>query len=316
MAPGSRLLAFASLWFDPQTVTRVFEPLIADYQQQWADASESARGWIRVRGTVAFVIAVVALTPRAIILTPTPASTTRRIVARIIIFSGAASVLLSIPFLLQMRQLPLPQLIAAAVVLLPAGKMLAFPFAMPWVVEGIRRHSQPTGVERIAALRTAILAVVFAMLMIGWVIPISNQLFRNIAAPESLRPPARGARELTISELMRADAAGVVDGRYTRKGGYGAIRRELNNRAVISVLPAVLLWMHWGALRRNRKASTVLATILSVAVFFTLYFASPMVEHRLSLDVGTALWMPIIALALIGVAQRASARIRATTVCV
>ena len=214
--------------------------------------------------------------------------------------------LLALPFLLQMRQLPLPHVIAAAVLLLPAGKMLAFPFAMPWVVAGIRRHSQPTGVERIAALRTAMIAVVFAMLMIGWVIPISNQLFRNIAAPESSRPPARGARELTITELIRGTA--VVDGRYTRQGGAGAIRRELNNRAVIAVLPAVLLWMHWGALRRNRKASTVLATILSIAVFFTLYFASPMVEHRLSLGVGTALWMPIIALGSIGAAQRFSAR--------
>ena len=306
MAPGSRLLVFASQWFDPQTVTRVFEPLIADYQRQWADASGSARGWIRVRGTAAFAIAFLALTPRAIVLTPTPASTTRRIVARIVIFSGTASVLLAIPFLLQMRHVPLPQLIAAIVVLLPAGKMLAFPFAMPWVAEGIRRHSQPTGVERIAALRTAIIAVVFAMLMTGWVIPISNQLFRSIAAPESSRPPARTARELTITELIQGTA--VVDGRYTRQGGAGAIRRELNNRAVIAVLPAVLLWMHWGALTRNRKASTVLATLVSMAVFFTLYFASPMVEHRLSLGVGTALWLPILALGFIGAARRLSAR--------
>ena len=306
MAPGSRLLVFASRWFHPQTVARVFEPLIADYQRQWADASGSARRLICLRGTTAFVIAVLALTPRAIIFTPTPASTTRRIVARIVIFSGVASALLTMTILLGIRELPLPELIAAALTLLPSGMLLALPFAMPWVAEGIRRHSEPTAVERIAAVRTAMVAVVFAILMIGWVIPISNQQFRNIAAPESARPPARSARELTVTELMRGTA--VVDGRYTRNGSPGAIRRELNNRAVIALLPAVLLWMHWGALRRNRRASTVLATILSIAVFFTLYFASPMLEHRLSLGVGTALWMPIIALGLIGAAQRFSAR--------
>lgn len=305
MAPGSRLLVFASQWFDEQTVGRVFEPLLADYQREWAAASRARQYAITTRAFTAFVLSAIALSPRVLLLAPTPASTTRRIVARIIIFSGVASALLTITILLQIRELPLPELVAATLNLLPSGAVIALPFAMPWVAEGIRRHERPTAVERIAALRTAIIAVVFAILMMGWVLPIINQQFREIAAPESARPPARGARELTITELIRGTA--VVDGRYTRQGGAGAIRRELNNRTTIAVLPAVLLWMHWGALRRNRRASTVLATVISIAVFFTLYFASPMVEHRLSLGVGTALWMPILALGLIGAARRVSA---------
>lgn len=302
MAPGSRLLVFASQWFDGRTVHAVFEPLVADYQRQWADASGAARGWISVRGTAAFVITFLALTPRAMIHTPTPVAVTRRIVARVVIFSSAASALLTVPFLMQMRELPTPALVAATLTLLPASMVLALPFAMPWVAEGIRGNDRPTAAERMAALRTAIVAVLFVIAMTGWIIPISNQAFRNIAAPASSSPPARGARELTVTELIRGTT--VVDGRYTRHGSPGAIRRELNNRAVFATLPVVLLWMQWGALGGNRKASTALGTVVSIVVFFTLYFASPMVEHRLALGVGTALWMPVIALGLIGAARR------------
>ncbi len=36
MALASRALAFASRWFDPATVSSVFEPLIADWQRELA----------------------------------------------------------------------------------------------------------------------------------------------------------------------------------------------------------------------------------------------------------------------------------------
>ena len=35
MAITSRALAFASRWFDPQTVECVFHPLVADWQREW-----------------------------------------------------------------------------------------------------------------------------------------------------------------------------------------------------------------------------------------------------------------------------------------
>ena len=41
--PGTRLLRWARDWFDPATVSGVFEPLVADWQQEWTGAASVSR---------------------------------------------------------------------------------------------------------------------------------------------------------------------------------------------------------------------------------------------------------------------------------
>ena len=82
------LLRFARRWFDQQTVANVFEPLLADHQREWLDAAPSARLRIAMRTAMTFLIAMVTLAPRALFFTPTPPSMTRRILARLIIFTS------------------------------------------------------------------------------------------------------------------------------------------------------------------------------------------------------------------------------------
>jgi hypothetical protein len=53
MAITTRALAFASRWFDEATVRRTFEPLIADWQREWQDASPSRRARVSLRGLAA-----------------------------------------------------------------------------------------------------------------------------------------------------------------------------------------------------------------------------------------------------------------------
>lgn len=55
-----RLLAFASRWFDPATVTNVFEPLLADWQREWHDrpVSSWARARIIVSGASALALSI------------------------------------------------------------------------------------------------------------------------------------------------------------------------------------------------------------------------------------------------------------------
>ena len=77
-------------------MSRVFEPLIADWQREWIDASHAERTWIRIRGTAASLVAVISLLPRLILLTPSPPSTTRRVFARIIV-TGVMSTMQLIP---------------------------------------------------------------------------------------------------------------------------------------------------------------------------------------------------------------------------
>lgn len=301
------LLRFARRWFDERTVANVFEPLLADHQREWLDAVPAARLRITMRTATAFIAAMLTVTPRALFLTPTPASTTRRILARIIIFTSLVSALLTVPFLMDIR-LPPDQTLWLFVWLLPSSIAVAFPFAMTWVADGIRRHTKPTAAERIAVFRTAMVAVAFLVIVPGWIIPATNQLFREGAAPPHLRPPARGVKELTTAQLLTSasvpTAVDIIEGRNRPR----AVQRELNNRAVLALLPAVLLWVRWGTLsRRDRRwysRSALAGTVTAIAVFFAFYFPSVVIERRLNLDAGVALWLPLVVLVMWGLAER------------
>ena len=309
MPPGSRLLGFARRWFDAGTVSRVFEPLLADLQREWIDAPPFRRARISVRGALAFARSVIACAPDVLLAAPPP-GITRRVLTRIIIFTSGAAIFVSVPIVWNLRDLSAPDTLWLLVLcLLPSSAALAFPFAMPWVIDAIRRHANPNHVERSAALQVGLIAVLFSTLLIGWGMPAGNQVFREIAAPEHARPPARGVRELTIAELIVDPALATADEPFTRFGRRSAIRRELNNRAILAILPAVLLWLRWGARGRQRRRwhsplPTPVATATAIAVFFTLYSAGGAAERSLNLDPGTGLWLPIAALLLWGTAER------------
>ncbi len=71
--PGVRALSFASRWFDPATVHRTFEPLIADWQREWYESAPSRRPWVSIRAWAAFICSAAISSP-GIIATPTPRS--------------------------------------------------------------------------------------------------------------------------------------------------------------------------------------------------------------------------------------------------
>jgi hypothetical protein len=305
--PGSRLLAFAARWFDPATVSRVFEPLIADWQREWIDASPSERAWIRVRGTFAFAIAALTMTPRLMFLTSSPPPMTRRVLSRIIIFTSIGTVVLITPMIYSMREVRWRTLVVLAFLLIPSIMVTVLPFAMPWVIDALRRGRPATPAERVASLRTAIACVVFTFVVIGWAMPIANQAYREHAAPEWARPPLRGVRELTFIELFNPPAR-MQDGRNANQ-----IRREINNRVVISLLPAVLLWVRWGAHgapRRRWLSPLPLAaeTASAVVVFFALHEASVTIESTLGLRAGSGLWFAPMALIAAGATRGSLAR--------
>ena len=306
--PGPRLLALASRWLDAVTVTRVFEPLIADWQREWLDASPSHRSWIRVRGTLALIIAAMALAPRALLLTPTPRSVARRALSRSIIFTSAVASLLTIPILMEARGMTPLEIAIAALFILPSGIVIAFPFSMLCAADAIRRNRVATPVERTVALRFGLLAVMFMLALVGWGVPAMNQIYREIAAPEWAHPPARGAREATLEELLSKHPPRILERRNP-----ATIQRELHNRAVLALLPAILLWLRFGAhgARRRRRWSpppVAVETVLAIVVFFTLYFSGFYVELTLGLPPGIAMWLPIPALIMAGVIRRSVSR--------
>ncbi|HEX4912732.1 MAG TPA: hypothetical protein VFV51_02190, partial [Vicinamibacterales bacterium] len=150
------LLRFARRWFDERTVSSVFEPLLADHQRVWLDAAPVARLGITLRAVLAFGTAMLVVAPRAIVFAPIPAVTTRRVLSRMIVFTAAASAVNTLAILNQLPKMPSQQLALAALFLLPSSVVIMFPFAMPWVADALRRHSDPTPAERSAILRTSV----------------------------------------------------------------------------------------------------------------------------------------------------------------
>jgi hypothetical protein len=293
------LLRFVRRWFDERTVASVFEPLLADHQREWLDAPAASRPRIGVRTALAFAIALLTLLPRVVFATPTPAAITRRVIARMIIFISVASVLMALPFLTELRRVPPGRLAWLFALLLPSMIVLAFPFAMGFVVDGIRRGATPTPAERIMLLRTAAVGVAFMVLFGGWLVPAANQQFRTTVMSERWLTPTRGARELSTTQLLSNPEHALAEG----PGFRAAVARELHNRASLALLPLVLIWLRWRALG-DPSPQWLLPAWLSATVTIGGYFFMRendlWLESLLDLGPGAAAWAPLAVFLVLG----------------
>lgn len=267
MPPGTRALAFASRWFDTATVASVFEPLIADWQREWREAAGFARFGVRIRGGSALLLTMIAASPN-VLFAPWPASTLRRVMTRVAIWTTVVTALNLTPFVIDLgRRFNVDVLLYLSVLLLPQAVAVAFPFAITTVVDVIRTGAEPTREERIAAARFGIAAVVLMMVLVGWGFPAANQQFR-VASFRAVREasglardfgPARGLNELSIVELFQDDRLRsqghpsgdpIYDAWNASAGRAGAesVRRVIAQRTFLMVIPIVLIWMRWRAL--------------------------------------------------------------------
>ena len=311
MAITSRALAFASRWFDEATVRRTFEPLIADWQREWQDAMPSRRTGVSMHGLAAFVLAMIVSSPR-IVLTPVPSRVTNRVAVRVARFTLLASALVFVPLSREMD----PNRVSGvlALFLLPGVIVLAFPFAMIGAVDTIRSEGQLSPqAARSTALKLAMLATTFMLVWGGWVLPAGNQAWRVAMNPHRAAAPARGVRELTTWELI-AHPERVTASEHARGSGRSSndpsaradgIRRELNSRASMIVLPVLLLWRRWSALnlesgRWFSPLPSWLATLAMVFGFLFFRFQDWFVEQILNLPAGAAAWLPLLILLAAG----------------
>ncbi len=293
------LLRFARRWFDERTVANVFEPLLADHQREWLDAAPSARLRIAMRTSLTFLVAMLTVAPRALLFTPTPPAITRRIIARLIIFTSVGSGLMTLPFLTQLWEVPPARLAWLLVLLLPSAIVLVFPFAMGFAVDGARRQSTPSPAERMATIRAALAAVLFMIVLHGWVMPEMNQQFRATVQSERWQTPARGAREMTTSQLFAAPSPSRP------------IRREQHSRATMAVLPLVLIWMRWRALNRPSPQWLLpawLAATVTLVMYFGIRSAEPFLERSWNLSPGVGAWIPLAVFVIIGLTRDVAAR--------
>jgi len=305
MAITTRALAFASRWFDEATVARVFEPLIADWQREWQDASPGRRARVSIRGLAAFICAVIVSSP-SLLRTDGPSSVTNRVAVRMARFIALASILLMSPYLASAPESGWRAIILFSLV--PSVITVAFPFSMIGAVDAIRRDDTlPSHVERALAAKLGVIALLFMIVFGGFVVQAGNQMFR--AAVTRGTPPVRGVRELTTIELMR-DPSIAHAGETTNAGGRAAvIRRELSNRAHLAILPVMLLWLRWGMLDRPRRRwysplPSWLMTPLVIAMFFLLNFIGINFARSAAVSAAVGVWLPALGFLAIGLITR------------
>ena len=314
MAPGTRALAFASRWFDPALVHRTFEPLIADWQREWYESAPARRLWVSVRAWAAFVCAAAISTP-TIIATPVPRSISWRVAKRIAVFCLVVAGALSIPMVRSMggRELDAPLWAALLLMALPAALIIAFPFAMVIAVDAIRRDTTvPAHVERAAALKLGVIAVCFMLTAGGFVAPLAGRQWVKLSTPAGWNIPQPRLQQLsTVALLTHPERnTAIVPGNYTRAG---VIRRELLQRFVMSVMPAMFVWLRWTALSQPRRRKywplpAGLMTAVVVVAFIGSSFFGSVLEHKWEMQPGTGQWLAIVVFGLWGLFEQRRAR--------
>jgi hypothetical protein len=303
MAPGSRALAFASRWFEPALVHRTFEPLIADWQREWHASAPAGRLSVSIRAWAAFVCTAAVSFP-TIITTTIPRSIVTRVTTRVIAFCLIAGGVLSVPLLRSMGSAEMDPPLWASLLLkvIPAAVGITFPFAMVIAVDAIRRNDAASHIERAAAMKLGTIAVLFMLAMGGFIGPLASRQFTLIITPAGWNIPTPSPQQLsTVALLNHPDRTSeIVPGRqYTRAG---VIRRELLSRSMLSIIPAMLIWLRWSALATRRRhrfwpppASAM--TVLVVTAFFVSFFGGFRIEMEWRLPAGTGLLLPVLVFA-------------------
>jgi hypothetical protein len=319
MAITSRALAFASRWFDTQTVARVFDPLVADWQREWIDAPRSQRPVVHLKGLLGFCIAIIVSTP-VMLQMRAPQRLTDRIARRIAIGAAIGTLALMLPFVREIGSLPQRGLLILS--LIPQALTLAFPFALVPAVDAIRDFNGLDAPARRAAVsKLAVFAVAFVFFFHGWVMPAANQVYRETALEASVRAqgnanaiaqfgrsrgPVPGVREMSNSELL-ASLVRAANGEPGRNPHATAtsLQIEINNRAAVAILPVLLLWRRWRALdlpagRWFSARHSAIATVAMIVAFGVMTPLSHSFAHAWRMPVGIGSWLTLVFLAAIG----------------
>lgn len=296
---STRALAFASRWFDPATVHRTFEPLIADWQREWQDTPASRRWRVSVRAIVAFICAVAISSPH-IMMTPIPRTIAVPVARRILLFCAIVAGLLSIPLarLFAARSVELSWPATVLLMALPGALVAVFPFSMIIAVDAIGQdETEPPHVKRTVALKLAVCAIMLMFTAEGFVLPFASQAWQRVSTPVGWNvPQATAGESSTLALLTNPERhTAIVPRQYTRAG---EIRRVLINRTVASLMPALLVWLRWTMITQPRRRrywpppAAALAGLSAGAVILVSFLAG-LLEYRLEWQAGTGLWAPV-----------------------
>ena len=220
--PGLRLRALAARFCSAQTMERLVDPVVGDLQLEYAAALRNgilwlARWrWLEGHAAVARVLLSAALATTAHTLS-TWSPGERTLLRRTGMVFGMTTIFLTSILVYTEMQHWLDEVEAAwlTIYVIPSTLTLSIPFATALAIAA--------GIDRERVTQKCILALLVAALAcsvvmfadIAWVVPDSNQAFRETAfhgfesrarlhsERVSGKSPARGEREMSLSELRR-----------------------------------------------------------------------------------------------------------------
>ena len=244
--PAERVVRWAAVCFGDDTAHRVFEPLVADWQGEWAALP---RGLPRVRswlsGGIALIITAALTFAEAAMPWRHDADVRRRTGRIIAAFAAVGTVILMAPFVGYLHDPPRGMLLLT--LLAPSSAPLALAFAL--LPAGMYCGSISAGASR-ARRRLQLVGLVCAVVvlllaLIGWFGPVANQVWRETIVG---RPVGRGIKELLLPELWGRDT-------LVEHGGARNLGAELRIRlALVFAWPVSLAIFGWRLGRHRRTA--------------------------------------------------------------
>lgn len=287
---GNGFMHFARAWFDDVSVTRVFEPLVADWQRECSAVSGARHAWCRVRGYGYFVIAVLLTLPRQV---------QQRLPERVTLSGWLLTELFALLGILAQivfiqTQAEVPFILSGASYLVPATGVTAISLALiPAAIILMRMPQVRVQQARIMVLRLALIAMVLVAPVITWMVPASNQAWRKERFQDrgGIAQTAmwRGVRELTVPELLAAQPPTDLGERPEQ---WGQVRvAELRARASVLMMPITMaiLGVALGAFVRRRGVLSAVGWWLAATMVCLLDIEAIWITHAVPLGLAAVI---------------------------
>jgi hypothetical protein len=314
--PGTLIRAIAARLCDAQAIERVIDPALADLQLESETAAATGRPWRRrwlwMTTSIALVRAVVICAGERLWLTNGDMSDSEgaRALVTSLVATAAALTLFVLP--------ALPAVARAdwrmVVLLIPQAVPIALPIGLSFGVLACRRDAP---IHPRLARRLVINAVIWSaasFVMLGWIVPNTNQTFRELMYSRSdpprvdgagpRRPLARGRNELTIVQLEQQLRAASADHRVARGLAFTYYQRWALASATL-----VMVCFALGAIRRWRIGlfSGSMVALSSDIAYWLLLEAGRQYALDGSWSSVAGAWLPNVCFAAVAVVLVASA---------
>jgi Lipopolysaccharide export system permease LptF/LptG len=293
--PGETLRSIAQRFCTPATMERLIDPVIADLQCEHADAVVHRRvwhaRWIRVAGYVAFWKVAVIGVGRAstgALMTPHDGA-----IDRTIRFSGLATTALTLVFMWPSVWTFLSHpghRLAIFLTLVPSAMSVALPMGIVvGVLCGLRGRVATSRVRQ-AIVSLAVVCSLAMFVNLGWILPASNQAFREVTAGRRVAP---GTNELALGDLRQLARDRFVIPLIASRRAF-----DLHFRVALAFAPLALGLFALGVSGVRRRAAGLLTVgVLGFAacfVYYLLLYCSRAVMYQAPFEVSEHI-PPIIA---------------------